>query len=358
MVSVLAIIASGYSDEIRRILSILLEIPSPTGMCGELSREVEHQLVSLGLTVIRKRDGSLIAHLAGSDETAPALGYVAHLDTLGAQVKHVKENGRLELVQVGTWSARFAEGARVKVHADRGLLTGTILPLKASGHAFGKEVDEQAVGWREVEVRIDAAVRNRADTIGLGVRPGDFVSIDPQPEFLENGYLVSRFLDDKAAVACLLAAASELASGSKPARDIHFMFTTSEEIGTGASGLVSPTVSDVVALDIGIVAKSQETREDALTICMADATGPYDRQLSLEMEAICNQTELPVNRDVFRFYKSDTASARLSGTDARMALMTFGVDSSHGYERTHIRSMEALTEFVIAFSCKPALQTS
>lgn len=336
----------------------MLAIPSPTGLCGEISRDIEHRLVSLGLTVARKRDGSLTARLAGSDETAPALGYVVHLDTLGAQVKQVKENGRLELIQVGTWSARFAEGARVTVHADGGLLTGTILPLKASGHAFGKKVDEQAVGWREVEVRIDAAVRNRADTMGLGVRPGDFVSIDPKPEFLENGYLVSRFLDDKAAVACLLIAASELAGGAGPTRDIHFLFTVSEEIGTGASGLVNPAIADVIALDIGIVAEGQETREDALTICMADATGPYDRQLSLEMEAICKETELPAIRDVFRYYKSDAASARLSGTDARMALMTFGVDSSHGYERTHMRSLEALTEFLIAFARKTALQRS
>ncbi|MBO6509883.1 MAG: osmoprotectant NAGGN system M42 family peptidase [Roseibium sp.] len=350
--------ASGYSDEIRQNLSTLLEIPSPTGMCGDISYEVERRLAGLGLTVTRRRDGSLIARIAGSDKSAPALGYIAHLDTLGAQVKQVKDNGRLELIQVGTWSARFAEGARVIVHTGSGLLTGTILPLKASGHAFGKEVDEQAVEWREVELRIDAAVHNRADTVELGVRPGDFVSIDPKPEFLENGYLVSRFLDDKAAVACLLTAVSELAGGAMPARDIHFLFTVSEEIGTGASGLVNSAVADVIALDIGIVAEGQETREDALTICMADATGPYDRQLSLEMEAVCKEAELPVIRDVFRFYKSDTASARLSGTDARMALMTFGVDSSHGYERTHIRSLEALTEFLIAFSRRPASQTS
>lgn len=326
-------------------------------MCGDISYEVECRLAGLGLTVTRRRDGSLIARLAGSDQSAPALGFIAHLDTLGAQVKRVKENGRLEVVQVGTWSARFAEGARVKVHADGGLLTGTILPVKASGHAFGKEVDAQPVGWNEAELRIDAAVHTRKDAVDLGVKPGDFVSIDPQPEFLETGFLVSRFLDDKAAVACLLTAASELAGGAKPARDVHFMFTVSEEIGTGASGLVSPAIADLVALDIGIVAQGQETREDSLTICMADATGPYDRQLSLHMEATCKEAGLPVLRDVFRFYKSDAASARLSGTDARMALMTFGVDSSHGYERTHIRSLEALTEFLIAFSRQAALQS-
>lgn len=338
------------TDHIRQVLADLLAIPSPTGMCRQVSAVVEARLAGLNLPVQRKRDGALVAIIEGVDRNAPALGYVAHLDTLGAQVKRLKENGRLELVQVGTWSARFAEGARGKVHSGNGTLTGTILPLKASGHAFGKEVDEQPVGWAHVEMRIDAPAGDRDAAAGLGIKPGDFVSIDPQPEFLDNGYLVSRFLDDKAAVASLLVAAEHLAKTDKPARDVHLYLTVSEEIGTGAPGLVSPHAGDLIALDIAIVAPGQESREDSLTICMGDATGPYDRELSLEMEEVCNHARLPVKRDLFRFYKSDMASARLSGTDARMALMTFGVDSSHGYERTHIRSLEALTEFLIAFA--------
>jgi len=319
-------------------------------MCGEISRDIEHRLARLGITVERKRDGALVAEIEGVDRSLPALSYVVHLDTLGAQVKRVKENGRLELVQVGTWSARFAEGARGKVHTDQGVLTGTILPLKASGHAFGKEVDEQPIGWNHVEMRIDAPVDDRESATDLGVKSGDFVSINPQPEFLENGYVVSRFLDDKAAVASLLLAAEKLVNGEKPARDLHLIFTVSEEIGTGAPGLVCSSVGDVIALDIAIVAPGQESREDCLAICMADATGPYNRELSLEMEEVCRRAKLPVKRDIFRFYKSDMASARLSGTDARMALMAFGVDSSHGYERTHIRSLEALTGFIVAFA--------
>jgi hypothetical protein len=35
----------------------------------------------------------------------------------------------------------------------------------------------------------------------LGIDVGDIVAIDPQPEFLHNGYIVSRHLDNKAGVA-------------------------------------------------------------------------------------------------------------------------------------------------------------
>ena len=43
-------------------------------------------------------------------DTANKLAIIAHIDTLGAQVKEIKSNGRLALVPVGHWSSRFAEG--------------------------------------------------------------------------------------------------------------------------------------------------------------------------------------------------------------------------------------------------------
>ena len=42
---------------------------------------------------------------AGLNQAA-ARAIVSHLDTLGAQVKRVQDNGRLELVPIGSWSAR------------------------------------------------------------------------------------------------------------------------------------------------------------------------------------------------------------------------------------------------------------
>ncbi len=69
---------------------------------------------------------------------------MAHVDTLGAMVKGLKGNGRLSVVPIGTWSPRFAEGARVRVHSDRErIFEGTILPLMASGHRYNEAVDSQ-----------------------------------------------------------------------------------------------------------------------------------------------------------------------------------------------------------------------
>src|SRR3546814_17268234 len=99
----------------------------------EVVHHCSRELKNLGLTPELTRRGAIRAIRQGSRRRG-ARAMVTHLDTLGAQVKFIKENGRLELVPIGHWSARFAEGARVTIYGSRGSVRGTILPLKASGH--------------------------------------------------------------------------------------------------------------------------------------------------------------------------------------------------------------------------------
>lgn len=82
--------------------------------------------------------------------------------------------------------------------------TGTVLPLKASGHRWGEEVDIQPVGWEHVEVRVDEPVDDAAGLVALGIQVGDFVAFDAEPVVTPSGYLKSRHLDDKAGVAVYL----------------------------------------------------------------------------------------------------------------------------------------------------------
>ena len=169
-------------DYLKARLADLLNTPSPTGYTDEAVWLLCRELERLGLDYEMTRRGALRARLPGRTPK-PARAIVAHVDTLGAQVKQVKANGRLELVAIGHWSSRFAEGARATIFSEGGVYRGTILPLKASGHTFNEEVDTQPVNWRQVELRIDAVTHGRGDTLALGVDVGDIVAIDPQPEF-------------------------------------------------------------------------------------------------------------------------------------------------------------------------------
>lgn len=336
---------------LKECLARLLETPSPTGYTDAVTRVCCEELNKLGVPYEITRRGAIRARIQGG-RRKPARAIVGHIDTLGAQVKYIKDNGRMEVVPIGHWSSRFAEGARCTVFtAEHGSFRGTILPLKASGHTYNKEIDSQPVAWTQVELRPDVVAANRADLEAIGFNIGDIVAIDPQPEFLDNGFIVSRHLDDKAGVAAMLAALKSIVEGDAPlAVDTYFLFTITEEIGHGASSILSQDIASMVTIDNGTTAPGQNSREFGVTISMADQTGPFDYHLTQKLLRLCRDEGIEYQRDVFRYYRSDSASAIEAGADVRTALVTFGIDASHGYERIHIHALHSVARLIRAYA--------
>jgi len=307
-------------------------------------------LRELGIPFELTRRGAIRATIKGETDR-PACAVVAHLDTLGANVRALKDNGRLSLLPIGTWSSRFAEGARVSLFTDERVLRGTILPLKASGHAFNEGVDEQPISWDHVELRIDAFSETREDLLRLGVNVGDFIAVDPQPEITDSGYVSSRHLDDKAGVAALLAACKALVeSGVSLPVYFHPMFTVTEEVGFGASAILDERISEMIGIDIAIPASGQNSRERGVTVAIADSSGPFDFHLTRKLLSLCSDHGIDHQRDVFPYYFSDSAAALRAGFDIRHALIGFGADSSHGWERTHLSSLTAVAELLTLYA--------
>ncbi|HYI42710.1 MAG TPA: osmoprotectant NAGGN system M42 family peptidase [Sphingomicrobium sp.] len=341
------------TDYLKGQLERLLSIPSPTGYTDTVVRYVSEELERLGVPYSVTRRGAILALYRGR-EVEGARAIVSHLDTLGATVKMIKDNGRLELVPIGTWSARAAEYVRCTIFSDQGSFRGTILPLKASGHTFNEEVDTQPVGWPYIEVRIDADCYDRPSTEALGIHIGDFVAIDPGTEFLDNGYIVSRHLDDKAGCAVALAALRALIEGQvETPVDIHFIFTITEEVGSGASAVLLDNVVAMVSIDNGTTAPGQNSSEFGVTVGMADQVGPFDYHLTRKLIRLCEENGVRYQRDVFRYYRSDSASALEGGADVRTGLITFGIDASHGYERIHAHALRSLSELVVLYAASP-----
>ena len=340
--------ASVDAAYLQDILHRLLEIPSPSGMTDQIVGVVCDELERLAIPFELTRRGAIRADLKGQRES-PDRAIVAHLDTLGAMVKRIKENGRLEVAPIGTWSARFAEGARVRVYADDGSVhSGTLLPLKASGHVYNKEIDSQPVAWSNLECRLDVVSRAPAPVPGINV--GDFIAVDPQPELTDSGFINARHLDDKAGVAAVLAAARALREGDATLPvDCHLLFTISEEVGVGASHVLHGDVAEMVSIDNGTLAPLQNTSEFGVTIGMMDSSGPFDYHLTRHLLELCRNEGIEHARDIFNYYRSDAAAAIEAGNDIRTALVCFGLDASHGHERVHVDSLIALSRLLMSY---------
>ena len=332
----------------------LLAIPSPAGLTDEIVHYTGARLDALGIPYELTRRGTLRAtlrrNLPERRRHSPACAIVAHLDTLGAMVREVKANGRLAIAPIGTWSSRWAEGGRVTVFTERARYRGSVLPLMASGHVYNEAIDSQPINWEQLELRVDERIASADDVAKLGIQVGDFVAFDTQPEVLDNGYVVSRFLDDKAGVAALLCALEAVVKSGVPVpMDCHAVFTLTEEVGSGARAVIDADVSEVIGVDIGPIAAGQGAGEEGVTIPLMDSAGPHDYHLTRRLLALCAQHGIPSHRDVFRFYHSDAGAAVSAGADVRTALLCFGTDATHGYERTHLSSLVHLAQLLALY---------
>ena len=342
-------------DYLQGFLLRLLAIPSPSGYTDEIVHAVGDELQRFDIPFELTRRGAIRATLSGQ-QTSPDRAIVVHLDTLGAMIKNLKPNGRCELVPVGSWSSRFAEGARCTLFTDMGPRRGTILPLKASGHTFNEEIDTQPVAWSNVELRIDEMVKTKQDLAAIGVNVGDWVAVDPNPEVTDSGFIVSRHLDNKAGTAALMAATKALLDARRAGQpgcelpvDVHLLFTISEEVGTGASAALQGDVAELVSIDNATPAPGQNSEETGVTVAIMDESGPFDYHLTQKLLRLCREHEIEHQRDVFKYYRTDAAAALAAGNDVRTALVCFGVDASHGHERTHVSSLLSLAELLAVY---------
>ncbi|MPZ88303.1 MAG: osmoprotectant NAGGN system M42 family peptidase, partial [Nitriliruptorales bacterium] len=342
-------------DYVQDVLLRLLQTPSPSGRTEDVMRLIGEELEHLAVSFYLTRRGVIVAGLDGQQES-PDRAVVVHADTVGCVVKEIRPNGRLQVIPVGHFSARFAEGARVLVFPDDSpdAISGTVLPLFASGHTFGHAVDTQGVGWEHVEVRLDELTDSAEDTAALGIHVGDFVALEAQPTISASGFVNSRHLDDKAGVAaCLGAFKAVIDADVELPVSAHLLVTIAEEVGLGASHGLHADVAEMVSVDNAVVAPGQASRETGVSIAMHDSSGPMDYHLTRKLIRLAEEHDIPVQRDVYNFYRSDAAAALESGAETRAALIGFGVDASHGYERTHLDAIQRIAELVALYLQTP-----
>ncbi len=339
------------ADFLQAFLTDLLNTPSPTGFAHRAIdltyRTLQAVVPEADLRVTPK--GALVARWEVPTAGAPR-ALTAHVDTLGAVVKEIKPNGRLKLSRIGGFPWNFVEGEGVWVHPVEGEpVPGTLLLTAASVHVYGKEAYDAPRDDEHMEVRLDAVVHSAEDVAALGVGVGDFVSFEPRVRW-QNGFVRSRHLDDKAAVACVVAAAKALHdAGLQPARTTYLHISNYEEVGHGAAAGLPAEVAELLSVDMAAVGKGQTSDEFHATLCVKDSSGPYHYGLTRQLRCLAEENGIPYKVDVYPHYGSDGEAAWRAGLDAAVALIGPGVDASHNYERTHMDALRATTRWLLAY---------
>jgi putative aminopeptidase FrvX len=335
---------------LQNFLTGLLNTPSPTGFSEEALTTIHKSLaVFPELNLAYTRKGALVATWPG-EQAAPRRALTAHADTLGAMVKEIKANGRLKLSQLGGYAWNTIEGEGCTVFTRTGQkVRGSILLNKASSHVYGAQVGDTKRDADNMEVRLDAITSSPSETRHLGIEVGDFIAFDPRVE-VTNGFIRSRHLDDKACVACLVAAVQSMhQAGLRPAFDTLLHFSNYEEVGHGAAAGIPSDVAELVVVDMAAVGEGQTSDEFHSTLCVKDSGGPYHHGLSTRLRDLADLYQIPYRVDIYPYYGSDGEAFWRAGGDLAVALIGPGVDASHNYERTHLDALVATTQWVIGY---------
>ena len=328
-------------------LKKLTSIPSPNGFTREVADYLVDEITRLGYTTIRTNKGGVNVVVKGKDDNKHRI-VTAHVDTLGAMVRGVKADGRLKMAKIGGYPWNMIEGENCLVHvASTGkTVSGTILIHQTSTHVY-KDAGTAERTEDNMEVRLDAKVRNEKETRDLGIDVGDYISFDPRTIITETGFIKSRFLDDKVSAAILLDLLRKYKEENiELPQTTHFMFSVFEEVGHGANSNLPKAAVEYLAVDMGAMGDDQQTDEYTVSICVKDASGPYNYEFRNHLVQLAKDNDIQYKLDIYPYYGSDASAAMRAGAEVKHALLGVGIESSHSYERTHIDSVEQTHKMV------------
>jgi len=326
----------------------LAEAPSPVGYGVKINPVLERMAAELGHQVTCDQRGTSYITLEGEDNSRTVM-LAAHWDTIGMVVRTVDANGMIRVRQLGGMNYSSAEGESVTVHTRDGrTYTGLLACQSHSVHVFD---DARTLERSDntMVVLLDEDVHSREEVRKLGIRNGDMISVEPHCEYLKNGYLKSRFIDDKAAIACVFAMLQYLhENGLKPQYRTMLAFTYGEEIGLGGP-YVPQEVSEYIALDIGLIGPDYEGNERCVTICAKDNRAVYTYDFVTRLIEYAEKAECDYAVDIFYRYGTDASVALTNSNNLKAAAFGMPVYCSHGRERTHLLSLLNTTNLMLAY---------
>ncbi len=326
----------------------LLGIDSTTGQYEEIQNWVFEETGRLGFEPEITHKGGVMVDLGGEGNP---LVITAHLDDIGLMVRKINADGTLNVCNVGGLYPFYCVTENVRVHTwDGKVYTGTVCRTPNSVHVTEEELRQTAGDFRKnVCIVLDMPVHTAEETRALGIETGDLVALEPRFT-MSNGYIKSRFVDDKACVAVLLNVMKTIREHQiTPKRRVIAYFACYEEIGHGTVYLPDG-VKDILALDIAPTGPDQNSEEHLVSIFAKDSRFPYHVGMTAELRAAAIQAGVNYVMDVFTpHYGTDGDASVLAGYDIRHAAIGPGTSNSHGYERTHVDGLRNTYGLTMAY---------
>lgn len=338
-----------YTNYMLEQLKAILNIPSPSGYSCEIQNYLAAEVKKLGYTPCFYNRPGLYIDCGGEGNP---LMITAHADEIGLCVKSINSNGTLSVMNIGGLLAPSVWFDNVTIISRSGKkYSGTVNKTASSVHISNRESYLAQPDYeKNIEVVLDEDVKSKEDVKKLGICNGDFVRVDSNAVFCENGYIKSRFLDDKASVAAVLAVMKAIKEEKIILnRKILVRFSLFEEVGYGSNYGLPFDLIEMLAVDIGCVGGYTDCDEKKVAIIAKDSTMYYSADITSRLISLANENNISCTIDVLTNYGSDATKIIENGWDVKCSLIGPGVRSTHGYERTHEDALTATADLILAY---------
>ncbi len=347
------------NDLTRALLDEILVTHSPCGREEEVEAIALRRFDEYCDEVWQDAHSNIIGKIAGGS-SADATLLMAHKDEVSTMVRKIDDDGKIWFEPLGgTVPWRCGEGP-YDVLGDEWLTGILSVGSTHSSHLsprIHKAKHEKPLDWETCYLDCKLSKQELAER-GVGVGSLGCISrLRKQPLYLRDKYVAGRALDDKAALVSLFVAMKEIkASGRRPALDVYFAATASEEIGISGGAYVvrsliaDRTVNTVIAAEIAPVAEEYPTvLDERPVILMKDAMFVYHPGLCRELIQTCDRLGLGHQEIVVRSFGSDTSMTVKYGTIGRAGCVGFATENTHGCEVAPVAAIENVGKLLAGF---------
>ena len=337
-------------DQLFNMIETLVFQHSPSGAEAQIDQFLISRLQTLGLTTWQDEASNVIVKIPGRD-AQQSIAITAHKDEIGAIVKTVGSEGRVEVRRLGgSYPWVYGEGV-IDLLGDHQTISGVLcFGSRHVSHESPQKAqqDNAPLRWE------DAWIETKYTTEELeaaGVRPGTRMVVGKhrkRPLRLKD-HIASYTLDNKASIAILLTLAETL---KQPKVDTYLVCSSKEEMG--AVGALYFTqrqpLNAVIALEICPLSVEYPIVDGLAPVLLSqDGHGLYDETLNAQIRQVAERKGIPLQLAAISHFGSDASISMKYGHVPRAACLGFPTQNTHGYEIAHLGAIAHCIDLLHTF---------
>jgi putative aminopeptidase FrvX len=320
-------ISTSAQDRVTELMKQFTEAPGPPGAEGAVRKLFVENMKPYADKISFDGLGSVIAQ---QGSTGPRIMVDAHMDELGAIVRHIRPDGYISVQMLGYWLPAALGDQRWTIVGSK----GPVLAVSElwDAHVAGREPP--------TEYFLDVGARNAADVTALGIRPGD--PIVPVSEFaiLPNQRYLAKAWDDRVGCIAMVEAVQRLAKSPHP-NQIFYTATIQEEGSiemrgaTTSSHILNPDIG--IALEVGITNDTPGNKPEAALETLGGGPGimlygfsEYPNQNLVHfVQQVAADNKIPLQYDFVQGFGDDAGAIKLSGPGVPVTTLLVPTRSTH-----------------------------